>query len=478
MAAPPINKIGEPEVEAFLTSQATERNVAATTQNLALSAILFLYQEVLEMPLPWLTEMTRAKKAARLSTVLNRDEVAGLLAHVKLGLMGALLFPVNAFAFGVILQYQGEVDDRELYFADVRTISNRTPPDQIMGPTEIREIGVTAVYENANKPEFVHMKLQFQCPNAYTMDMAKFKLTENKTKVRAGDAVTFRIGPGSYKLRRSDLQSEPVAASDWKTSNAPMLSKAGAIACNHIEFDQALHAAIKGDTFDFDGFGKRIGKLGLPEDMALIGQVLPSEFLDFAWSDFWWDKVSAGKRPDPSGKWAKPLSEADKQAAIKKLKDQQQALLSATASAKASLMEGIKRSKADMEAARNAGRRADGPRMTKTESNLMMLWSGRPERDVINTMGNPEFNQVGDTRFLRYTHSWEKAGFIAYNGQGMAVGGEVGGYAMCFVEFRVRKDANGEWRVDDILVRSDYEDAGLGRTRGLCDELARKAAGS
>ncbi len=390
----------------------------------------------------------------------------------------AILLPTAASGFGVVLHYQGEEGDREAYFADVRTISNRTPPDQVMGPTEIREIDVTAVYESANKPEFVHMKLQFQCPNAYSMDMAKLKLAENKAKVRAGDAVTFRIGPGSYKLRRSDLQSEPLAASDWKTSNAPMLSKAGTIACNHIEFDQALHEAIKGDKFDFDGFGRRIGKLGLPEDMALIGQALPSEFLDFAWSNFWRDKVVAGKRPDPSGKWAKPLSEAERQAAIRKLQDQQQALLSATASARASLMEGIKKSKAEMEAAKNSGKHPDGSKMTQTESSMMVLWRGRPEQDIVNVMGNPEFNQVGDTRFLRYTNAWEKPGFMAYNNQGMVVGGEVGGYAMCFVEFRTRKDANGEWRVADILVRSDYEDAGLGRTRSLCDELTRKAAGS
>ena len=188
---------------------------------------------------------------------------------------GSLLLPIEAFAFGAILQYEGDVDDRVAYFADVRTIANRTPPDQVMGPTEIREIDVTAVYENANKPEFVRMKLQFQCSNTFSMDMTNRKITENKTKGRAGDAVTFRIGPGSYKLRRSDLKTEPVAVSDWKTSNAPMLSKAGTIACNDIAFDKALHAAIKGNTFDFDGFGKRIGKLGLPEDMPLIGATLP-----------------------------------------------------------------------------------------------------------------------------------------------------------------------------------------------------------
>lgn len=58
-------EMGAAEVEAFLTSLAVDRDVAAATQNLDLSAILFLYREVLETPLPWLDGIERAKKPAR-----------------------------------------------------------------------------------------------------------------------------------------------------------------------------------------------------------------------------------------------------------------------------------------------------------------------------------------------------------------------------------------------------------------------------
>jgi integron integrase len=86
--------LGKPEVEAFLTSLAVERNVAASTQNLALSAILFLYREVLEAPLPWLGEVVRAKKPQRLPTVLSRQEVKAVLARTDgtPGLMLQLLY--------------------------------------------------------------------------------------------------------------------------------------------------------------------------------------------------------------------------------------------------------------------------------------------------------------------------------------------------------------------------------------------------
>lgn len=393
-------------------------------------------------------------------------------------LIGTLIFPAKVFAFSLIVQYEGAVGDRVVYFADVRTILNRTPPDQVLSGTEIREIPVTAVYEHADKPEFVHMKLQFRCPNRFTMDMTKLDLSENKNIVRASDAVTFRIGPNSYKLRRSDLKTEPVAESDWKTSNAPMLSKAGTIACNDIEIDKALHAAIKTKNFDFDGFGKRIAKLGLPEDMALIGETLPSEYLDFAWENLWWDKVLNGQRPDPSGKWAKPLSEADRQAAMEKLKKKQQELEAGTASIRASLLESIKNTKtemkADLEAAKNAGKHPDGSKMNKREAKLMAAFGGRSEQEVVNTMGNPEaFSQVAGTRFLRYSAWWEQQGVTVYGAQGV-VGGDPGGYAECYAEFSIRQDASGKWRVDDIIVRGDYVgERGSTKLGSVCDDAAR-----
>ncbi|MCC6140492.1 MAG: hypothetical protein IT389_07740 [Nitrospira sp.] len=395
--------------------------------------------------------------------------------------VGALFLPVEAFAFGAVLQYEGDVDDRVIYFADVRSIANRTPPLQIMGP-ETFEIDVTAVYESADKPEFVHMKLQFLCPNVLSMSMAEIEASEHeyKNKLRPGEPVTFRIGPESYKLRRSDLKTEPVAASDWKKSKAPMLLKAGAIACNHIEFDHALHAAIKRDNFDFAGFGKRIGKLGLPEDMALIGETLPSEFLDLAWDNFWWDKVLAKKRPDPSGKWAQPLSEADRQAAMEKLKQKQQELESGTASMRASLLESIKKTNAemnaDLEEAKNADKHPDGSKLNKREAKLMNAFRGRTEQAVVDTMGNPDrFNEVADRRFLRYTASWEQQGVVAYGAQGV-VGSDPGGYADCFAEFNIRKDAKGEWRVHDIIVSGESGGRGDSRLGGICDDAIRSRA--
>ncbi|MEN6539418.1 MAG: integron integrase [Mizugakiibacter sp.] len=75
--------MGAPEVEAFLSALATERNVSASTQNQALHAVLFLYRDVLHVDLPWLDGITRAKASKRLPSVLTQQEIAALLAHVS-----------------------------------------------------------------------------------------------------------------------------------------------------------------------------------------------------------------------------------------------------------------------------------------------------------------------------------------------------------------------------------------------------------
>jgi integron integrase len=82
------------EVTAFLNHLARERDVAASTQNQALSALLFLYREVLAMPLPWLDSLERAQRPARLPTVLTRDEAQRLLAQMEgvRWLMASLLY--------------------------------------------------------------------------------------------------------------------------------------------------------------------------------------------------------------------------------------------------------------------------------------------------------------------------------------------------------------------------------------------------
>ena len=75
--------MGVQDVEAFLSMMANERKVSASTHNQALSAVLFLYREVLNIDLPWLNNIGRPHQTKRIPSVLTKDEVAGLLAQME-----------------------------------------------------------------------------------------------------------------------------------------------------------------------------------------------------------------------------------------------------------------------------------------------------------------------------------------------------------------------------------------------------------
>jgi integrase len=86
--------MAETEVTEFLSDLAVSRKVAASTQNQALAALLFLYRQVLGVDLPWLDHVVRAKRPARLPVVLTKPEVRALLAALNQQnwLMASLLY--------------------------------------------------------------------------------------------------------------------------------------------------------------------------------------------------------------------------------------------------------------------------------------------------------------------------------------------------------------------------------------------------
>ena len=90
--------LGAAEVEAFLTHLAVEGQVAASTQNQAKSAILFLYREVLAQELPWLDNVEPAKPPQHLPVVLTQAEVQALLSRLtdRQWLIASLLYGTGA----------------------------------------------------------------------------------------------------------------------------------------------------------------------------------------------------------------------------------------------------------------------------------------------------------------------------------------------------------------------------------------------
>ena len=87
-------EMGVPEIRAFLSELVVRRKVAASTQNQALAAILFLYEHVLEVELPLIGDVVRAQKPSHLPTVHSREEALAVLAELDdaIGLVAALLY--------------------------------------------------------------------------------------------------------------------------------------------------------------------------------------------------------------------------------------------------------------------------------------------------------------------------------------------------------------------------------------------------
>ena len=88
------NELGKADIEAFLSDMALNKNYSASSQNLAMNAIVFLYKKVLDMPVADNISAARSKKPVRIPVVLSKGEVVELLKHMRgvRGLMARLMY--------------------------------------------------------------------------------------------------------------------------------------------------------------------------------------------------------------------------------------------------------------------------------------------------------------------------------------------------------------------------------------------------
>ena len=384
-----------------------------------------------------------------------------------LSALAVLFLSGKAMALGAIVHLQGAEGDREAFFADTRVVMDRTPMDQIFGPTTVKEIDVTAVYENAAKPEWVTLRLQFECPS-------QSELLEPKNRPKPlgpNDPVKFRIGPGSYQVRRIDLKPEPMAESPWNVSSAPMLMKAGRIARNLDEFRQGIRKSLGASSADFNhaAFGERLVKLGLPADLMMIGHTQSNDFLAFAWETLWWKTVRDGKRPDPSGKWSRAATSEERAAAIRRMEELQKEAEPVLAEARASLESNINQMQAEFEFQDRAASIRKDRKLNKLEEKLIYAWLGRTEDEVVAAMGNPRLNEAGNQRFLHYMRYFDNTAQVIDMQSGARW--EEGNYSECNVEFVTMRDQKSTWRVADARVW--IEQNAMGNGKAWCDSIMK-----
>ena len=169
-------ELGAEAVEAFLTHLAVKRNVAASTQNQAKSALLFLYKEVLGAELPWLDGVESAKQSKRLPVVLSQSEATQLLARMSgtAGLIARLLYGSGLRLMeGVRLRVKDlDLDRCEILVRDGKGAKDRVTvlPQRLMEPLAA-QLAVTDALHKRDRSEgfgavYLPHALERKYPNA------------------------------------------------------------------------------------------------------------------------------------------------------------------------------------------------------------------------------------------------------------------------------------------------------------------------
>jgi integron integrase len=145
--------LGAQEVTAFLNYLALERRVSAATQNQALSALLFLYKEVLSEPLPWLDGIEHARRPIRRPTVLTSAEMQSLLSRMRgtRWIMASLLYGAGLRLRECLKLRVKDVDFgyRQILVRDGKGGKDRVTilPASVIQPLEAHLVEVKALHE-------------------------------------------------------------------------------------------------------------------------------------------------------------------------------------------------------------------------------------------------------------------------------------------------------------------------------------------
>ena len=202
--------LGAAEVKAFLTYLAVEGQVAASTQNQAKSAILFLYREVLAQELPWLDHVERAKPPQRLPVVLTQAEVQALLTRLtdRQGLIASLLYGTGMRVLEVARLRVKEVEfaRKEILVRDGKGYKDRVTmlPLALVNPLRERLKRVKALHDNELAAGFgavyLPLALEKKYPNAAKEWMWQYVFPANRRSV----------DPRSGEERRPHVQDQAI----------------------------------------------------------------------------------------------------------------------------------------------------------------------------------------------------------------------------------------------------------------------------
>ena len=166
-------QLGGADIERFLTYLAVQRSVSASTQNQALAALLFLYQEVLKQPIPWLNNVIRARRPVRLPVVLSRGEVRAVLAVLRgeAWLVASLLYGSGLRLLEALRLRIKDVDlvQHRLLVRDAKGSKDRITllPASLINPMKVQLARDREQHELAKSRNYAGVELPFALARKY-----------------------------------------------------------------------------------------------------------------------------------------------------------------------------------------------------------------------------------------------------------------------------------------------------------------------
>ncbi len=166
--------MGAREIESFLTHLAVVGKVAASTQNQAKSAVLFLYREVLEIELPWLDKVTQAKAQKRLPVVLTVTETKTVLSRLTgtHALIAGLLYGAGMRLMEAVRLRVKDIDfaRREILVREGKGGKDRVTmlPEAVTGLLKLHLAKVKALHDEDLALGFGEVYLPFALDRKYT----------------------------------------------------------------------------------------------------------------------------------------------------------------------------------------------------------------------------------------------------------------------------------------------------------------------
>lgn len=167
------SEMGEREITAFLTDLAVNRQVAASTQNQALAAILFLYKEVLERELDWMDGMVRAKRPQRIPEVLSPEQVRKLIDQLQgtYRLMAQLLYGTGMRLMETVRLRVRDVDFhyRQITVRNGKGGKDRVTvlPGSLLEPLKLHLLRVKALHDQDLSEGCGHVYLPYALTRKY-----------------------------------------------------------------------------------------------------------------------------------------------------------------------------------------------------------------------------------------------------------------------------------------------------------------------